>query len=74
MLDIPTSICICNPLIIISTFLSDVASDVSEYSLFVHLAYQCSFLFVYFVGLYAGHTYIHLISFEIFLMVCLCTF
>ena len=38
--------------------------------LFVHLAYQCSFLFVCFVGLYAGHPYIHLISFEIFLLSC----
>ena len=45
-----------------------------ECPLFVHLAYQCSFLFVYFVGLYAGHTYIHLISFEISLLACLCTF
>ena len=42
--------------------------------LFVHLAYQCPFLFVCFVGLYAGHPYIHLISFEIFLLACLCTF
>ena len=41
--------------------------------LFVHLAYQCSFLFVYFVGLYAGHPYIHLISFEIFLLAFLNT-
>ena len=32
----------------------------------MHLAYQWSFLFVCFVGLYAGHPYIHLISFEIF--------
>ena len=39
-----------------------------ECPLFVHLAYQCSFLFVCFVGLYAGHPYIHLISFEIFLL------
>ena len=38
--------------------------------LFVHLAYQCSFLFVCFEGLYAGHPYIHLISFEIFLLAC----
>ena len=36
--------------------------------LFVHLAYQWSFLFVCIVGLYAGHPYIHLISFEIFLL------
>ena len=48
--------------------------------LFVHLAYQCcccysSFLFVCFVGdLYAGHPYIQLISFEIFLLSYLCTF
>ena len=39
-----------------------------ECPLFVHLAYQCSFLFVCFVDLYAGHPYIHLISFEIFLL------
>ena len=42
--------------------------DVPSAPLFVHLAYQCSFLFVFFVGLYAGHPYIHLISFEIFLL------
>ena len=36
----------------------------------MHLAYQCSFLFVCFVGLYAGHPYILLISFEIFLLAC----
>ena len=36
----------------------------------MHLAYQCSFLFVCFEGLYAGHPYIHLISFEIFLLAC----
>ena len=40
--------------------------------LFVSLAYQCccysSFLFVCFVGLYAEHPYVHLISFEIFLL------
>ena len=41
----------------------------------MHLAYQCcccysSFLFVCFVGLYAGHPYIQLISFEIFLLSC----
>ena len=47
--------------------------------LFVHLAYQCCccyspFLFVCFVGLYAGHPYTSiLISFEIFLLSCLCT-
>ena len=34
----------------------------------MHLAYQWSFLFVCIVGLYAGHPYIHLISFEIFLL------
>ena len=39
-----------------------------ECPLFVHLAYQCFFLFVCFVGLYAGHPYIHSISFEIFLL------
>ena len=43
--------------------------------LFVRLAYQCcccysSLLFVCFVVLYAGHPYIHLISFEIFLLAC----
>ena len=43
-----------------------------ECPLFVHLAYQCSFLFVCFVGLYAGH-HIHL-HFEIFLLAYLCTF
>ena len=37
----------------------------------MHLAYQWSFLFVCIVGLYAGHPYIHLISFEIFLLACL---
>ena len=47
----------------------------SKMPLFVHLAYQCcccysSFLFVCFVGLYAGHPYIQLISFEIFLLSC----
>ena len=33
-----------------------------------------SFLIVCFVGLYAGHPYIQLISFKIFLLSCLCTF
>ena len=48
----------------------DAWEDVPSCPLFVHLAYQwlCSFLFVCFVGLYAGHPYIHLISFEIFLL------
>ena len=32
----------------------------------VPLAHQCLFLFACFEGLYAGHPYIHLISFEIF--------
>ena len=31
----------------------------AECPLFVHLAYQCSFLFVCFVGLYAGHTFVY---------------
>ena len=48
----------------------DALEDVPSVPLFVHLAYQCSFLFVCFVGLYAGHPYIHLISFEIFLLAC----
>ena len=34
--------------------------------MFVHLAYQCSFVLCR-PSLYAGHPYIHLISFEIFL-------
>ena len=42
----------------------DAWEDVLECLLFVHLAYQCSFLFVCFVGLYAGHPYIHLKSFH----------
>ena len=56
------------------------ATDVGMFGkmcLFVHLClpvYACSFLFECFVGLYAGHPYIHLISFEIFLLSCLCTF
>ena len=29
----------------------------AEYPLLVHLAYQCSFLFVCFIGLYAEHPY-----------------
>ena len=37
-----------------------------ECPLFVHLAYQCSFLFVCFIGLYAGHPYIHLTSGNLF--------
>ena len=41
-----------------------------ECPLFVHLPYQCSFLFVCFEGLYVGHPYIHLISFEIFSLAC----
>ena len=51
------------------------AWEFEDAPLFVHLAYQCcccysSFLFVCFVGLYAGHPYIQLISFEIFLLSC----
>ena len=52
----------------------DAWEDVPSCPLFVHLAYQWSFLFVCFVDLYAGHPYIHLISFEIFLLACLCIF
>ena len=48
----------------------DAWEDVPSCPLFVHLAYQWSFLFVCIVGLYAGHPYIHLISFEIFLLAC----
>ena len=51
------------------------AWEFEDAPLFVHLAYQCcccysSFLFVCFVSLYAGHPYIQLISFEIFLLSC----
>ena len=54
----------------LSTSSQAVLGRCAECPLFVHLAYQCSFLFVCFVGLYAGHPYIHLISFEIFLLAC----
>ena len=68
----------CNLELICISYNYDAATDVGmlgktvpiECPLFVHLAYQCSFLFVCFVGLYAGHPYIHLISFEIFLLAC----
>ena len=46
------------------------ATDVGSLGRWQHLAYQWSFLFVCIVGLYAGHPYIHLISFEIFLLAC----
>ena len=73
----------CKLELICISYNHDAATDVgmlrkicrsSSPALFVHLACQCSFLFVCFVGLYAGHPYIHLISFEIFLLACLCTF
>ena len=60
--------------ILCSHWCRDAWEDVPSCPLFVHLAYQWSFLFVCFVGLYAGHPYIHLISFEIFLLAYLCTF
>ena len=70
----------CNLELISISYNYHAATDVGMLSLgirrcplFVHLAYQCcccysSFLFVCFVGLYAGHPYIQLISFEIFLL------
>ena len=39
----------------------DTWEDVPSAPYFVHLAYQCSFLFVCFVGMYAGHLF-HLIT------------
>ena len=65
----------CNLELICISYNYDAATDVGMLgkmcrSSAPYIAYQCSFLFVCFVGLYAGHPYIHLISFEIFLLAC----